>query len=40
MELITIRHYTDATIAKVVGYRPVFAEQRSRTTVQMVVKPQ
>lgn len=40
MELITIRHYTDATIAKVVGNRPVFAEQRSRTTVQMVVKPQ
>ena len=40
MELITIRHYTDATIAKVVGDRPVFAEQRSRTTVQMVVKPQ
>ena len=40
MELITIRHYTDATIAKVVGDRPIFAEQRSRTTVQMVVKPQ
>ena len=40
MELITIRHYTDATIAKVVGNRPVFAEQRSRTTVQMVVRPQ
>lgn len=39
MELITIRHYTDTTIAKVVGDRPVFAEQRSRTTVQMVVRP-
>lgn len=39
MELITIRHYTDETIAKVLGDSEVYAEQRSRTTVQMVVKP-
>lgn len=40
MELITIRHYTDETIAKVLGNSDIYAEQRSRTTVQMVVKPQ
>lgn len=40
MELITIRHYTDETIAKVVGNSEIYAEQRSRTTVQMVVKPE
>lgn len=40
MELITIRHYTDETIAKVVGDSEIYAEQRSRTTVQMVVKPE
>lgn len=40
MQLITIRHYTDETVAKVVGDRNIYAEQRSRTTVQVVVKSQ
>ena len=39
MELVTIRHYTDETITKVLGDSEIYAEQRSRTTVQMVVKP-
>ena len=38
MELVTIRHYTDEIVDKVVAGRPVYAEQRSRTTVQFVVK--
>lgn len=38
MELVTIRHYTDEIVAKVIAGRNVYAEQRSRTTVQVVVK--
>ena len=38
MELITIRHYTEETIDKMVNGRKIYAEQRSRTTFQVVVK--
>ena len=38
MELITIRHYDDATLAGVVGDREVFLEQRSRATVRVLVQ--
>ena len=38
MELLTIRHYTDSIIDKMVGEREIYAEQRSRSTVQLVVK--
>lgn len=38
MELVTIRHYTEAIVDKVIAGRSVYAEQRSRTTVQVVVK--
>lgn len=38
MELITVRHYTDPIVDKVVAGRTVYAEQRSRSTVQIVVK--
>ena len=38
MELITVRHYTDKIIHKVVGSRKIYAEQRTRTTMQVVVK--
>lgn len=38
MELVTIRHYTEDIVDKVVAGRPTYAEQRSRVTVQVVVK--
>ena len=38
LDLITIRHYDQATIDKVVGSRKILLEQRSRTTAQLVVK--
>ena len=38
MELVTIRHYSEDIVNKVVGKRKVYAEQRSRVTVQVVVK--
>ena len=38
MELITVRHYTDKIIHKLVGDRKIYAEQRTRTTIQVVVK--
>ena len=38
MELVTVRHYTDEIVHKVVGDRKIYAEQRTRTTIQVVVK--
>ncbi len=38
MELVTVRHYTDEIVAKIVKGRNVYAEQRSRATIQVVVK--
>lgn len=37
VELITIRHYTDEAIDKVIGTRKIFVEQKNRTTFQIVV---
>lgn len=37
VELITIRHYTEDAIAKVIGTRKIFVEQKNRTTFQIVV---
>ncbi len=38
LELITIRYYDQHTIDKIVGSRKVLLEQKSRTTVQLVVE--
>jgi hypothetical protein len=38
MELITVRHYTEDIVRKMVGNRKIYAEQRTRTTIQVVVK--
>lgn len=38
VQLITIRHYTDASIDKVLRKRTPLIQQNSRTTVQMAVK--
>ena len=38
MELVTVRHYTEEIVRKVVGNRKIYAEQRTRTTIQVVVK--
>jgi len=37
LELITIRYYDQPTIDKVIAGRKVLLEQKSRTTVQLVV---
>ena len=37
-KLITIRHYTPEAIEKVIGNQPVLLEQKSRTTLQVVIK--
>ncbi len=37
LELITIRHYDQPTIDKVVGKRKILLEQKSRSTVQVIV---
>lgn len=37
LELITIRHYDQPTIDKVVGNRKILLEQKSRSTVQVIV---
>ncbi len=37
VELVTIRHYNDATIAKVLEDKTVFLEQKSRDTARFVV---
>ncbi|MDD5570804.1 MAG: aspartate kinase [Bacteroidales bacterium] len=39
LELITIRHYDQQTIDRVCVEKEVLLEQKSRTTVQLVVKP-
>ncbi|MFC1732931.1 aspartate kinase [candidate division KSB1 bacterium] len=38
LELITIRHYDQETINKVVGRRKIILEQKSRSTVQLVLE--
>jgi aspartate kinase len=38
LDLITIRHYNQATIDKVVDNRKILLEQRSRTTAQLIVE--
>lgn len=38
VELVTIRHYDQATINRVLVNKKVFMEQRSRVTLQMVIK--
>ncbi|MBP5709928.1 MAG: aspartate kinase [Bacteroidales bacterium] len=38
IELITIRHYSSEVIDKVVQGRKIYLEQKSRTTLQLVVK--
>ncbi|MFA6924983.1 MAG: aspartate kinase [Bacteroidales bacterium] len=40
LELITIRHYDQNTIDRVCVEKEILLEQKSRTTVQLVVKPQ
>ncbi len=38
LELVTVRHYDDATLAKLITGREVLIEQRSRNTARFVVK--
>lgn len=38
LSLLTIRHYTDAVIDKYAGHKTVLLEQKSRHTVQLVIK--
>lgn len=38
VELITIRHYTDEIIDKVVKKRKIYVEQKNRATIQVVVR--
>ncbi|RLD32313.1 MAG: aspartate kinase, partial [Bacteroidetes bacterium] len=38
LQLITIRHYDKETINKLTAGKDILLEQRSRITVQMVVK--
>ncbi len=40
LELITIRHYNQKTIDKVVSKRKILLEQKSRLTVQLIVESQ
>ena len=37
LQLITIRYYTQAVIDRIVAGRPILLEQRSRSTVQVLV---
>ena len=37
LELITIRHYTEELVEKITQDKTIFAEQKNRTTVQLVV---
>lgn len=39
LQLITIRHYTQEAIDKIIGNREILVRQTSRTTIQFVVKP-
>lgn len=38
LELITVRHYTDEVVNELTSQKSILLEQRSRVTVQMVVK--
>lgn len=38
LSLITVRHYTDEILKKLVGTKKVFLEQKSRVTVQLLIK--
>lgn len=38
VDLITIRHYNDDAVSKVIGTKKIFVEQKNRTTLQVVVK--
>jgi aspartate kinase len=38
LQLITIRHYTEEFINKLVEHKKVFLEQKSRSTVQLLIK--
>ncbi len=38
LELITLRHYSDDLINRIVGNKKVYLEQKSRTTIQLLVK--
>ena len=38
LELVTIRHYDQATIDRVLVGKKVLLEQKSRTTAQMIIK--
>lgn len=38
VELITIRHYTEELVDKVVRQRKIYVEQKNRTTLQVIVK--
>ncbi|MDL2311749.1 aspartate kinase [Bacteroidales bacterium OttesenSCG-928-B11] len=38
VELATIRHYTEDSVAKIVADKEVLVEQKNRTTIQMVLK--
>ena len=37
LELITIRHYTEELVEKITQDKTIFAEQKNRTTIQLVV---
>ena len=38
LELITIRHYDQQTIDKIVGNRRIYVEQKNRLTTQLIVE--
>lgn len=38
VDLITIRHYNDDAVNKVIGNKKIFVEQKNRTTLQVVVR--
>lgn len=38
VELLTIRHYTNTSLSKIIDKRKIFLEQRNRTTLQVVLK--
>jgi aspartate kinase len=38
LELVTIRHYDDATIRRVTELKDILLEQRTRQTIRIVMK--
>jgi aspartate kinase len=38
MELVTIRHYDDATLERLLFQKKVFLEQKSRETARLVIR--